>query len=1230
MRIVIDMQGGQADNRFRGIGRYSLNFIKEFVTQRRKHEIIIALNTAFPDSIDAIRNEFVGVLPAASIRAWSTPRPVCALEPDNDSRRQSSEAIREAFLASLEPDWVIVTSLFEGLVDDAVTSVGRLVNLRTAVLLYDLIPWIYPDVYLTNHILQNWYIEKLDHLRRADLLLSISASSAREAKKYLDCPSDSAIDISTAADVFFHPLSITPAKRIILADRYKLEKSFVMYTGGIDHRKNIEGLIKAWSELPMQLRRTHQLAVVCHANENDKLRLYDLAASFGLKDCDLVLTGFVPDEDLLLLYNACELFVFPSWHEGFGLPALEAMQCGKPVLAANRASLPEVIGRDDALFDPFDTKSIVAKIERALTDSEWSAGLAKHCLNYSRNFSWDKTAKKAWNTIEEHPLQTAQVVSSVLKRRPRLAFVSPLPPERSGIADYSAELLRDLTRWYEIDVIVRAPADMNDAYIRATCGLRSVEYFSSHYRQYERVLYHFGNSEFHEHMFGLLEQIPGVVVLHDFFLSGIQAWSEIHKWRPLAWVHALYHSHGYNAILSRYQTEDTKDVVFDYPANLPVLQRALGVIVHSKFSCSLATQWYGQDASINWSVIPLLRIPIASNKTKARQRLSLPHDAFIIASFGILGELKKNHRLLGAFLESKLANRKDIKLVFVGMASGDYGDKIQRAIDAAKIRAQIRITGWVDTEAYQDWLQASDIAVQLRTYSRGETSAAVLDCLNHGLAAVVNAHGSAAELPRDVVWMLPDKFTDEQLLEALEVLSADSNRRQLLADAGRQYVSSVHNPRKCAEQYAEAIEIFYHKYNSTLGGLKNWLTSLNPLPGEHELLSLAVCVARNHPPHPRNARLFVDISELVLRDVRSGIQRVVRSILKEWLANPPDGFRIEPVYASVENEYRYARHFTTQFLGIPDAKLSDEPIDYASGDLFFALDLQPQVQVAQRTFYQSLRMQGVRVVFCVYDLLCIQLPQFFPDGAAGGFAQWLSVVAEGDGAICISRSVAEELHDWINSRQHKLGHPFKIGWFHLGADVGNSEPSVGLPDDANAILHQLDSYPSFLMVGTIEPRKGHVQVLDAFEQLWQSGANINLVIVGKQGWMVEELVVRLRSHPKLNKRLFWLEGISDEYLEKVYAVGACLIAASYGEGFGLPLIEAAQHGLPIVARDIPVFREVANNYAYFFQANTSNHLAQKIKEWLLIYQKGEHPKPDEMPWLTWKESARQLLSKMPQ
>jgi glycosyltransferase involved in cell wall biosynthesis len=98
------------------------------------------------------------------------------------------------------------------------------------------------------------------------------------------------------------------------------------------------------------------------------------------------------------------------------------------------------------------------------------------------------------------------------------------------------------------------------------------------------------------------------------------------------------------------------------------------------------------------------------------------------------------------------------------------------------------------------------------------------------------------------------------------------------------------------------------------------------------------------------------------------------------------------------------------------------------------------------------------------------------------------------------------------------------------------------------MLSLLAQNNNFLMVGTLEPRKGHEQVLDAFEMLWQSDLPVNLVIVGKQGWMVEELADRIRTHSELNKRLFWLEGISDKYLEQVYKVSSSLIAASYGEG----------------------------------------------------------------------------------
>jgi glycosyltransferase involved in cell wall biosynthesis len=230
-----------------------------------------------------------------------------------------------------------------------------------------------------------------------------------------------------------------------------------------------------------------------------------------------------------------------------------------------------------------------------------------------------------------------------------------------------------------------------------------------------------------------------------------------------------------------------------------------------------------------------------------------------------------------------------------------------------------------------------------------------------------------------------------------------------------------------------------------------------------------------------------------------------------------------------------------------------------------------------------------------------------------------------EGAVCISRAVANELAEWIDCNRPDRFHPFRVGWFHLGADIESSAPTTGLPDEAELILSTLSKQPSFLMVGTVEPRKGHSQTLSAFEQLWAKEININLVIVGKQGWMVEALVERLNQHPELGKRLIWLDGISDEYLNKVYAACTCLIAASEGEGFGLPLIEAAQKKLPIIARDITVFREVAGEHTFYFKGLEPEYLAIAIQRWLTLYENEAHPLAEAMPWQTWKQSAEKLL-----
>ena len=273
------------------------------------------------------------------------------------------------------------------------------------------------------------------------------------------------------------------------------------------------------------------------------------------------------------------------------------------------------------------------------------------------------------------------------------------------------------------------------------------------------------------------------------------------------------------------------------------------------------------------------------------------------------------------------------------------------------------------------------------------------------------------------------------------------------------------------------------------------------------------------------------------------------------------------------------------------------------------------------------------VYFTVHDLLPLRFPQYFLPASDKDYEKWLRAVLKMDGALCVSRTVAADLRVWAGVQGPPRQRPFRIGWFHHGADIEQATPTRGLPKGAARDLAAFASRPSFLMVGTIEPRKGHLQMLDAFDQLWSQGLDVNLIIAGAEGWRdlrqsmrrtIPQIVARLRSHPERGRRLFWVNGPSDEYLEKIYAASACLIAASKGEGFGLPLIEAARHKLPIIARDIPVFREVAGEHAFYFKGEKPDALAQAVKEWLTLYQKGKHPKSDAMPWITWAQSVERL------
>ena len=386
-----------------------------------------------------------------------------------------------------------------------------------------------------------------------------------------------------------------------------------------------------------------------------------------------------------------------------------------------------------------------------------------------------------------------------------MAYVSPLPPARSGISNYSAELLPELSRYYEIDVIIDQES-VADQWIHKNLNIVHIQTFAEDDYKYDRILYHFGNSHYHMHMFNLLLKKPGVVVLHDFYLSNIINYMNSIGYDNNTFEDELFYSHG-NAPFNCRDCELTTD----FPSNKKILDYAKGIIVHSDNSKRLAKEWYGKMYGNDWSTIPLLRIPPKEiDQKRSRERLHIPQDAFVVATFGLMSATKLNLEIIEAWTNSSLSKNKKCFLVFVGEPdSGNYGNKVQNAIEESEVSERIKITGWINSEEFKDYLAASDIGIQLRTLSRGETSATALDCMNYGLATIVNANGSLADLSKKAVLMLPDKFTKTELVDALELLYRDEDKRMTLGRKAMRIIRKKHTPSQCAKQYAQAIETYY-------------------------------------------------------------------------------------------------------------------------------------------------------------------------------------------------------------------------------------------------------------------------------------------------------------------------------------------------------------------------------------------------------------------------------------
>lgn len=453
--ILIDMQACQTESRFRGLGRYAYSLVQAIAEQAGGNVIHLLVNSTFPETLPAIRRAFDGLVGPANIHVVELLDHCEDRSPRLRWRHNASALLREAYIEMIRPDVVFCPSFFEGYIDSAVLSIGRLSSVPVVTAVHDFIPMVYRQDYLDKTPdFKRHYLAKLEELKKSAGIVTISQSSFTEAVEFLGVAPDLIVNASEAADSQFRVLQLSAADRKNIRAGFGLEKPFIFYTGGSDPRKNLARLVEAFVRLPGELRESHQLVLAGSIPELDRFALQDVARRQGLPKDAVKFLGYVADDDLIRLYNLASLFVFPSLHEGFGLPCLEALQCGTVVLAANTSSLPEVIGNDEAMFDPLSVDDMAAKMQAALTDTDLRARLAERGLQQAATFSWRRSGELALAAIKKAAAvsQPREDWAAVLSRIERcqerlLSALQPLRPKASelDLIQFAEAMVRNRT-----------------------------------------------------------------------------------------------------------------------------------------------------------------------------------------------------------------------------------------------------------------------------------------------------------------------------------------------------------------------------------------------------------------------------------------------------------------------------------------------------------------------------------------------------------------------------------------------------------------------------------------------------------------------------------------------------------------------------------------------------------------------------------------------------------------
>lgn len=375
-------------------------------------------------------------------------------------------------------------------------------------------------------------------------------------------------------------------------------------------------------------------------------------------------------------------------------------------------------------------------------------------------------------------------------------------------------------------------------------------------------------------------------------------------------------------------------------------------------------------------------------------------------------------------------------------------------------------------------------------------------------------------------------------------------------------------------------------------------------------------------------KIYIDITCLLRVNYVTGIQRVVREVVLKMIAH--DRLKIVLIkgcggigqYTRVDNDAFVKRYGENGDPNLdPDTGRRIRFERLGPDDVFFDIDGVWNLSVKRNALYPRLKGQGVKIAVFIHDIIPITHPQYCPEETVLCFMSYIGAVLQyADLLITSARSTL----DAIGRLEKQLGLseiPGCASWF--GSDY---KKTTGTQTDVDPRAKKAASSGRYLLsVGTIEPRKNHKILLDAFDAgLFDD--DLRLILVGRIGWNVTDLEKRIRQHPQLDKRLFFLEGMNDDTVNYLYQHAFFMAFPTHEEGFGLPMIEAFENRVPVIASNIPVLREVGKDYAVYFSPEDKTELIRAVR----FYR--DHPEAygelkrhleDYVPY-TWDQAARNM------